>query len=157
MENKDLTLQVDETTKLNVRVGIILETNNGFVFTQNKGADYMYIIGGRARANETSIESAVRELQEEAGITLPKEDFKLISVIENFWLNKKQEQDWKFHEINFIFKVPKQEKIAEGEDSHKLNFLELTKEELAEVDVRPAVIKKLILEDRLDSFTHLTA
>jgi len=152
----DLTIKFpDKNEVLNVRVAIIMQTNNGFVLSHRKSGGYYFAIGGRAKLGESSITSAVREVSEETGLTLEGKDFKLISIIENFWTSsheKLNDQDWKVHEINYVFTVPMQEKIFEAVDGAEI--VEIPKEQLAILDIRPSVIKKLILEDKLNEFTH---
>lgn len=152
----DLTIKFDDKNEvLNIRVAIIMQTKNGYVLSHNKNGDWYFAIGGRAKLGESSVVSAIREVEEETGIKLKSEDFKLISIIENFWTSTHEtvnSTDWKVHEINYVFTVPGQEQIFEAIDSAEI--VEMSKEKLAELDIRPEVIKKLILEDKLTTFTH---
>lgn len=149
----DLTIKFEDKSEvLNVRVAIIMQTKNGFVLSHRKNGDWYFAIGGRAKLGESSIASAIRETEEETGLKLKTEDFKLISIIENFWESKEPEKTWKVHEVNFVFTVPVQEKIYEAIDSAEI--VEIPKEKLSKLDIRPEIIKKLILEDKLNTFTH---
>ena len=152
----DLTIKFpDKSEVLNVRVAIIMQTKNGFVLSHRKSGGYYFAIGGRAKLGESSITSAVREVSEETGLTLEEKDFKLISIIENFWTSsheKVNDQDWKVHEINYVFTVPMQEKIFDVVDSAEI--VEIPKEQLTNLDIRPEIIKKLILENKLAEFNH---
>lgn len=152
----DLTIKFDEKSEvLNIRVAIIMQTKKGFVLSHRKSGNYYFAIGGRAKLGESSISSAIRETWEETGLTLQEKDFKLVSIIENFWESKETEKTWKVHEINFVFTVPMQEKILEAIDSAEI--VEIPKEELELLDIRPEIIKKIILEDKLDEFSHFIA
>ena len=160
----DLTIKFEDKSEvLNIRVAIIMQTKNGFVLSHRQGnqvlkgksGNYYFAIGGRAKLGESSIASAMRETEEETGIKLEEKDFKLISIIENFWESdheKMSNKKWKVHEINYVFTVPMQEQIYEAIDSAEI--VEISKEKLSELDIRPEVIKKLILENKLSTFTH---
>ncbi len=152
----DLTIKFDEKSEvLNIRVAIIMQTKNGFVLSQRKSGNYYFAIGGRAKLGESSISSAIRETSEETGLNLNAGDFKLISIIENFWESdhkKVNDKNWKVHEINYVFTVPKQEKIVGGIDSS--GVVEIPMEKIAELDIRPNIIKKIILENKFETFTH---
>lgn len=152
----DITIKFEETSEvLNVRVAIIMQTKNGFVLSHSKNGNYYFAIGGRCKLGESSIESAIRETEEETGLKLKKEDFKLISIIENFWTSTEETAkgaDWKVHEINYVFTVPMQEEIFEAIDSSEV--VEIPKEKLFDLDIRPDTIKKIILEDKLNEFNH---
>ncbi len=149
----DLTIKFENSHEaLNVRVAIIMETKNGFVFSHRKNGGFYFLIGGRAKLGESSIDSVIRETEEETGLKLSSEDFKLISIIENFWTSKENDKNWKVHEINYIFIVPMQERIYDAIDSAEV--VEIPKEELSGLDIRPAKIKQLILEEMLGTFTH---
>lgn len=152
----DLTIKFEDKSEvLNIRVAIIMQTRNGFVLSHRKNGDWYFAIGGRCKLGESSVASAMRETWEETGLKLEEKDFKLISIIENFWESdheKVNHKKWKVHEINYVFTVPMQEKIYEAIDSAEV--VEIPKEQLANLDIRPETIKKLILEDRLNTFTH---
>jgi 8-oxo-dGTP pyrophosphatase MutT (NUDIX family) len=152
----DLTIKFEKSNEtLNVRVAIIMQTKNGFVLSHRKSGNYYFAIGGRAKLGESSIASAIREAEEETGLKLKKEDFKLISIVENFWESTHEtvsNQKWKVHEINFVFTVPLQEKIYDSVDSAEI--VEIPKEKLTDLDIRPDIIKKIILENKLDGFNH---
>lgn len=152
----DLTIKFEDKSEvLNIRVAIIMQTRNGFVLSHRKNGNFYFAIGGRAKLGESSISSAVREVQEETGINLEEKDFKLISIIENFWESDHErvnDKNWKVHEINYVFTVPLQEKIYEAIDSAEV--IEIPREQLADLDIRPETIKKLILENKLDEFNH---
>jgi 8-oxo-dGTP pyrophosphatase MutT (NUDIX family) len=150
----DLTLQVTDNSKLNIRVAVIIETENGFVLSKSSHGSYLFAIGGRAKIGESSIQSAVRELEEETGLQISTSDFKLISIVENFWDAPVDNILWKIHEINFVFTIPKQKSVGLGTDKEFAGLVEMKKEEIKDLDIRPEVIKKIILEDKLNSFNH---
>ena len=55
--NKDLSLNVDDFY-LNIRVAIIARTKNGFILEKKKTSEYYFLIGGRMKINESSLEAA---------------------------------------------------------------------------------------------------
>ncbi len=137
----DLTIPLDGTT-LNIRVTIIMETDKGFLIQKHKNG-YYFFIGGRMKLNESSTEAAKREMLEETG--LPISAFKLISVIENFYNNGQAN----IQEITFVYLAPKIDKIAE-----EFGLIEVTKEEIGNLDIRPQKIKDIILDNNMEKISH---
>jgi 8-oxo-dGTP pyrophosphatase MutT (NUDIX family) len=137
----DLTLPAGEFT-LNIRVHIIIETENGFLFFKSKGGHFA-LVGGRVKAGESSLAAAQRELEEETGLNLPANKFKLISNIENFYGDGS-----KFHEIGFMYLVT--EKISMHNIPENFvaenNLLEIPKNEILNYNILPAVAKEIILD-----------
>ena len=140
----DLTLPVKDMF-LNVRVAVILKTENGFVLEKSKNFDGYFAVGGRMKINETSEEAAKREVLEEVGLVI-KENLKLKAIIELFFGYEKE----RVHEICFVY-------ILDGIHELKLSegFGEYTIEQINNMDVRPLVIKQLF-ESKSDEFVHLT-
>jgi 8-oxo-dGTP pyrophosphatase MutT (NUDIX family) len=91
----DLTIFVNNI-KLNIRVAVIIETDEGYIFEKYPKWNYYFIVGGRIKINETSLETAQREIYEELGIRL--ENFSLKTIAENFF----EENNTKYQEICFI-------------------------------------------------------
>ena len=147
----DLTIKMEDTY-LNIRVVVILETENGFVLQKHKRGNYFFI-GGRIKIGESSLQAAKREMLEETGLDLNLEDFKFVSTIENFY-----EHIEKVHEICFVYKTEKQEKVnfenAVEAKNENFNPIEIPKDKLADLDIRPEIIKKLILENKLEQISH---
>lgn len=131
----DLTIDVDKF-RLNIRVAALLCTQKGFLFEKGKDG-YYFVLGGRVKINESSLEAAKREIFEEISVSV--NDIKLVSVVENFFVKG----ETSFHEICFVYsssdiinpELPK-------------NIVELTTEVLQTVDVRPPIIKKIIAENK---------
>ncbi len=138
----DLTIKLEKST-LNIRVAIILNSENGFVLEKNKAGTFHHFVGGRIKEGESSLVAAKRELEEETGLIISNLEF--ISAIENFF---GPEND-KVQEICFVYYAETQKKI----DS-KYNLLEIKKEQFESMDIRPKMIVDLILEDKLTEITH---
>lgn len=137
----DLTIPLDGTT-LNIRVTIIMETSKGFLIQKHKNG-YYFFIGGRMKLNESSEEAAKREMLEETGLFIS--DFKLVSVIENFYNNDQSN----IQEITFVYLAPKIDKVSE-----EFGLIEVTKEEMESLDIRPQKIKNIILENNMKEISH---
>ncbi len=138
----DLTIPL-ENTILNIRVAVILQTGKGLVLGRGTDKSYHHFVGGRVKAGETSLQAAKRELQEETGLEIDK--FEFISVIENFW----KEKDHDVQEICFVYKTDKVEKIFP-----KVDLQEFTKEEMKDIDIRPIVLKQLIMNGDIEKISH---
>lgn len=138
----DLTINL-ENTILNIRVAVILKTRNGFVLGKGENKKYYHFPGGRIKLGENSLQAAKREILEEAGIEL--ENLEFVCVIENFWT----EPNHKVQELCFVYET----KIA-NEIFPNIELKEFTKEEIANMDIRPEILKKIVLEDRLSNVTH---
>ncbi len=137
----DLTIPLGGTT-LNIRVTIIMETDKGYLVQKHKNS-YYFFIGGRMKLNESSQEASKREMLEETGLAIS--DFKLVSVIENFYNNDQSN----IQEITFVYLAPKIDKVSE-----EFGLIEVTKEEMESLDIRPQKIKNIILENNMKEISH---
>lgn len=102
--------------------------------------------GGRLEILENSAEAISREMQEELGITL---DYKLVSIEENIV------KDTKFHMIEFVFygEIDSFDQIKSLDDGwDKFKIVEI--KNIADVDIRPQTVKKLIQQDNYVGITH---
>lgn len=137
----DLATQVGDV-KLKIRVVGIVETPHGFLFEKSDN-DYIFLIGGKIKANETSLEALKRELMEEIGMKV--DDATLVSVIENLYSTK----DGKVHEINFIYKIKAifTGTLADG-------FVEVSMENIGRFNIKPGAIID-ILQAKDDSFRSI--
>ncbi len=150
----DLTLPAGEFT-LNIRVHIVVETENGFLFFQSKGGHYA-LVGGRVKAGESSLAATQRELEEETGLKLEQERFKLISIIENFYTDKINQN--KYHEIGFVYFVTQKNSMENIPENfvHENNLIEIPADEVQNYNILPSVAKTIILEKKLNEFTNFT-
>ncbi len=138
----DLEVNIQDTI-LNIRVAILIKTKNGFVLEKSPNG-YFYFIGGRIRINETSEETAKREILEEMSIKIEKLTFK--TIIENFFISKENQS---IHEICFVY-------IADDElEIHDLmpGHVECPSADFRNMDIRPKVIKDYILNN--DNRSHV--
>lgn len=152
MEKKDLSLMIDDV-KLNIRVGAILEYNDKILVEKNKTVDFGVITGGRIRTLENGKEALIREIKEELNVDLSKEEFKLISLIENFFnFNNKT-----YHELYFVYKVKLSDNYGiedgfENADNNDSNFYWYTKEEFAKQNILPAILKEIIYNEEFKNY-----
>lgn len=136
----DLTIQLDNT-KFNVRVAVLAKTRKGYVFEKSKDG-YSFVIGGRIKIDESSFEAAQREIFEEIGFNIKNAE--LIAIVENFF----NTPDTKVQEICFIYNYKEILEI-----NLPSNFIEIVKEDLANHDIRPEIIKTIIAEQS-DGISH---
>lgn len=141
----DLTIKLENST-LNIRVAIIMQTANGYVLQKNKNG-WHFFLGGRIKLGESSLQAAIRETEEETGLKI--QDFKFVSILENFFKADGAFKDDVVQEICFIYTTPTVDKI-----NPDFGLLEIKKEDLVDLDIRPEIIKKLILENKLGEVSH---
>jgi len=136
----DLTIQLNNI-KLNIRVAVLIKTSKGYIF--EKGNDgYFFTLGGRVKINESSLEAAQREVREEIDYDMTQG--KLVAIVENFF----GPIDAVVHEICFVYR--QHEMITVDLPS---NFLELDERDLINKDIRPEIIRKIII-DTNDGIAH---
>lgn len=108
----DLTIQVNETSKINIRSTGIIIHNNKILLHHNINRPYYALIGGRVKLFENSEEAAKREFEEETGEKVYVE--KHLTTIENFYEYK----GFKVYEIEFVYKL-------EFEDNNLKNMTDI--------------------------------
>ncbi len=131
----DISIPINNV-KLNIRVSVLLETPDGFVFEKDKDG-YYSPVGGRIKINETSVEATKREVEEELNIKI--NDTEYIATIENFF-----KIDMPFHEINIVHYA-------------KIDYLECPKDfyvfdekSIQEVSIKPEIIKEMIVNKNFE-------
>lgn len=129
----DLTIKVDDY-KLNIRVAVLVQTKEGYLFEKSSNG-YCFTLGGRVKINESSLGAARREVEEEIGHKIG--DIKLVSVIENFYTHV----DSDVHEFCFVYR---QNEIIDINLPD--NFAQISEDDLASVEIKPGIIKKIIME-----------
>ncbi|MEI6352715.1 MAG: NUDIX domain-containing protein [Candidatus Nomurabacteria bacterium] len=144
--NIDLSLNVGEDD-LNIRVAILIKTKNGYILEKNEKFSYYFLVGGRIKINETSSEVTKREIKEEIDLDINEEDLEFKSIIENFFTY--EIGNVKTHEICFLYELKKElENI-----NLKNNFVEYTLKEIKNLEIRPTILQKLLLEEKMP--THV--
>ncbi len=131
----DISIPINNV-KLNIRVSVLLETKGGFVF-QDSGNGFYFPVGGRIKINETSVEAAKREIEEELNIKIS--NTKYIATLENFF-----KVDMPFHEINIVHYV-KIDDLKCPKDVYVFN-----ETGIQDVSIKPEVIKKMIMNKNFE-------
>lgn len=132
-----------ENTIINIRVAVLLKTKNGFIFEKSKHG-YVFATGGRIKLEESSLDTATREVEEDLGLKLEKENLKLISMVENFFTNSDND---KVHEICFVYNY---NKILDA--TLPKNFVEIKTEEFDNFDIRPNIFKQILKGEEFENF-----
>jgi 8-oxo-dGTP pyrophosphatase MutT (NUDIX family) len=138
----DLTIKI-ENAILNIRVAVLIKGSKGYLFEKSK-LGHVFCVGGRIKANESSLEAASREVEEELGFKTDK--LKLRGMIENFYKNNDGDD---VHEICFVY---------EAEDAFldvvPPEFVEVSVDDVDSFDVRPKVMIEFIVDEGGD-FKHV--
>lgn len=140
----DLTIKT-ENAILNIRVAVLIKGSNGYLFEKSK-LGHVFCVGGRVKVNESSLDAASREVEEELGFKTDK--LKLKGMVENFYKNNDEDN---VHEICFVY---------EAEDAFldvvPPEFVEVSVSDVDSFDVRPKVMTEFIV-DESDDFKHVIA
>ena len=151
MQKGDLKF-VTEGTVFNYRIVVLLNTPDGYIF-EKSGDGYIFTVGGKARINEDSKDTAKRELAEELGVN--NVDLKLVAVIENFFVMTGTNN--RYHELSMVYRAEINEKLdldrIQSENSHNSGFVAIKPEDFDTVDIKPVVIPKIILDNK--EFVHV--
>lgn len=151
--HKDLTIDFGASI-LNIRVLLLIKYKGGYLFELNTDG-YYFAVGGRVQFGESSSEAAKRELKEE--LNHDDLELELIGVVENFF----QMGEKSVHEMNFVYGGEITDEINfENLKSDHQGFNFLLPEEVQSNDVRPKVLKELILKlsrnnKEVNEFIHL--
>ena len=138
----------------------LIENDGKYLFV-NMGSDYWCIPGGHIEVGEDSKNAAMREVEEETGMSVDVKNLFLVN--ENFFFNERLKTN--LHEVSFYYLVsPKKgnkliedKTVVENDNGKILNlkFKWYTKEELENLFVKPAIVKDLILSDKIHKMNHI--
>lgn len=104
-----------------------------------RGKDYYFFPGGHVEFGESTKEALARELKEELSLKMKKCSF--IGGSEHLFA----EDGIKHHEINLAFDVKVDKLKFESRERH-IQFFLINKNQIAEENVLPAVLKRAILK-----------
>ena len=154
----DLKIKTEKEEFHGRACGIIKQDDKFLIMRVNK-TPYYHIPGGHIEIGEDSEQSIIREIKEEIGCEV--EEANLFAIQENFWTRDNK----KCHGIEFyyIIKLKQQlqmkncEKIENDKGEEKLlEFKWLTPKELKNIDLRPANIKDMLVnQDYLKGLSHI--
>lgn len=141
----------------NRAVGII-KKDDKYLILNVDNSDYCHIPGGHIEIGEDSLVAVTREIKEELGYTVKTAN--LFCVQENFYEKKGIVQ----HGIEYYYLIQTVEEIETIDREviendrgveKKLLIKWVTINELKEIDLRPFTVKELMLNDKLDTLTHI--
>jgi len=139
------------------RVCGIIEQEGKYLIMKIDDASYFHIPGGHVELGEDTNIAVCCEVKEEVGCEVKIN--KLFCINENFY----KKNDEKYHEIAFYYSLTLLEKleikdyeIMENDKGEikKLSFIWVDQNQLESIDLRPNLIKNLIIENKIDAFTH---
>ncbi len=156
--SQDIRVRANDVT-YKVRAGGLVEFNGKFLLVKMGLGSYWCVPGGHLEWFENSENAVIREVEEETKMPVVVQNLFLLH--ENFYLNVKNQ---KFHEMCFYYLLkPKNEnkvikdEIREEFDKDKKDVLEFkwfTKAEIQNLDIKPTIIKDIILSDKIYSMNH---
>ncbi len=161
VESVSLDIRVNvKDTIFKVRVCGIVENNGKYLLVDMGVGNYWCAPGGHVEWFENSEKAVVREVEEETGMKV--EVSNLFLVHENFYYNVK---NTKFHEIAFYYllrvkkgaKIIGSQVIEEFDKGKKdvLKFKWFSKKEIENIELKPAILKEFIVQDKLSSLSHI--
>lgn len=156
--SQDIRVKANDVT-YKVRAGGLIEFNDKYLFVKMGLGSYWCVPGGHLEWFENSENAVIREVEEETG--MPVEIKNLFLLHENFYLNVKNQR---FHELCFYYLLkPKDEQkiikdqIKEEFDKDKKDVLEFkwfTKDEIKKLEIKPAIIKEIIMNNKINQMNH---
>ena len=156
--SQDIRVKTNDVT-YKVRAGGLIEYQDKFLFVKMGLGSYWCVPGGHLEWFENSEDAVIREVEEET--KMPVEVKNLFLLHENFYFNVKNQ---KFHEMCFYYLLkPRNEQniienqIREEFDKEKKDVLEFkwfTKEEIKNLDIKPTIIKEMILNNKIYTMNH---
>ena len=147
----------ENNTGFHFRVRGIIKQKNKYLLMRVDDAEYYHIPGGHVEIGETSEQAIIREIKEEIGIDITIN--KLICVSERFY----EKKSVNFHELVFYFIVTPTDSIniesttRIENDKGKVFSNELiwvTAEDMKNLEIKPQMIKDIIINNSLDTFRH---
>ena len=142
-------------------VGVIVRDNK-YLIQNILGKDYYVLPGGHVRIGESSEEALIREIKEELGIDIVREDFRLFCYHENIFERNGKIEHW----IEQYYLVDSGEKLGKESWSFvendidgvkTLNYIFVNKEELEKIDLKPLSVKKLIISEEFSGISHIVS
>lgn len=152
-KTSDISYRNEElNTNFNFRVALIAINHNRILLQKAAQDSFWSLIGGRVRLNEDTKSAIIREVWEETGIVVSKDDLKLIKIIENFF----NYNDIKFHEILYIYKVDGNAAFNNSDEFKTLDKNNVINkwiniDKLDSIDLRPEIVKKCYNDNSLSS------
>lgn len=156
---QDVRITNDEYN-FHFRVAAVIIQDNKFLIQQIEGYNYYILPGGHVLLGESSLTALAREVKEEVGCDIDLENCKFFCFHENFYNKKGKLEHW--IENYFIVKpskrLPNNNWDIKENDNGELKLLHfkwVSIDELKDLDLKSTAIKKLLVENKANEFTHL--
>ena len=155
--SEDIRIKNDKFS-FHYRVAGLIEQNGKFLIQKIDGYDYYILPGGHVKLGESSEAAIRREILEEVGCDIKSS--KLFCVHENFYMKNGVLE----HFIENYFLInPESElnnnnwSVQENDDGRifNYNFYWLSTDEIKNIDLKPTVIKELIINNKYNDFNYL--
>ncbi|MGH3720394.1 MAG: NUDIX domain-containing protein [Pseudonocardiaceae bacterium] len=129
------------TTNIEVIARLLILTPGGALVVRQRGKNWGFLLGGHVEHGETAVDSAIRELREEIGLTLAPEVIERAGVVEHAYT-----EDGEYHhEINVVFTATlDSDHIPSSLEDH-LETLIVPMEQFGDFALRPAPLKDALL------------
>ena len=147
-----------ETAVFNYCARAMIEQDGKVLIMCVDDAGYYHLPGGHVAIGETSEQALVREIAEEVGFTVTVK--KLVLVGEQFYQKKGIDN----HSVIFYYLAQPQAPVSTQNSvrmepgqtkMHRNELRWVTRAELKSIDLRPASVKDLILQDKFDTLRHI--
>ncbi len=139
-------------------VRAIIKQDEKFLVIRVNDADYYHLPGGHVEIGETSKQALLREIKEETGFEISISNLAIIN--EQFYskLDSSNHSLIFYYLVNPVSKVKTKDFIRMEHNQDKISKNELrwfTRDELKNIDLRPTLIKNLIIKNELNSLRHV--
>ena len=155
--NPEVRFETSDHDYYNRAAGIITH-NDKFLILNVNNAPYYHIPGGYIEVGEDSITAVTREIREELHYTV--QNTHLFCIQENFYEKNGVAQ----HGVEYYYLVELREdvetvdkevtEIDRGEEK-RLSIKWVSIDELASIDLKPFTIKELMINNKMDTLTHI--
>ena len=159
LNKKDIRIKNDDYN-FHFRVVAVIMKDNKFLIQQIDGYNYYILPGGHVKLGEDSIEAVEREVKEEIGCDIYKEKTKLFCLHENFYYKKGKKEHWleNYFIVTPQTKLPKLDWKVKDKDGNKVKVLKfkwVTLAEIKDIDLRPKIIKDILINRKYNDFNYL--